>query len=79
MGIQLQLSNLTFLELDSCNWTVLLRARQSSALNWVLKTVVSPLLAIQIKYVRDVLITGEKEEVHVYCTFSHFVFDTINK
>ena len=56
----------------------MLHAHQSSALNWVLLMVVSPLIAIWIKYIRDVLITGEKEEVHVYCTFSHFVIDAIN-
>ena len=78
MGIQLQLSNLNFLQLDSCNQTVSLCARQSPALNWVLLIVVSPLLATRIKYIRDVLITSEKEEVHVYCTFLHFVIDTIN-
>ena len=64
--------------MDNCNRTVSLRARQSSALNWVLKIVVSPLLATRIKYIRGVLITAEKEEVHIHCTFSHFVFDTIN-
>ena len=78
MGIQLQLSNLNFLSLDSCNRTVSLRARQSSALNWVVFTVVSPLFATRIKYIRDVLSIGEKEESRVYCTLSHFVIDTIN-
>ena len=39
--------------------------RQSSALNWVLLILVSPLLATRIKYICDVLITSEKEDVHV--------------
>ena len=29
------------------------------------------------KYICDVLSKGKKEQVHVYCTFSHFVIDTI--
>ena len=44
----------------------------------VLLIVLSPLFATQIKYVRDVLSIGKKVEVHIYCTFSHFVIDTIN-
>ena len=67
-----------------CNWIVAIGqfrcARQSSALNWVLLIVVSrlsPLFATRIKYIRDVLSKGKKEEVHVYCTSSHFVIDTL--
>ena len=78
MGIQLQLSNLNFLKLDSCNRTVLLCARQSSALDWVLLIVVSPLFATWIKYICDGLSICKKEETGVYCTFSYFVIDTIN-
>ena len=63
VGIQLQLSNLNSLLLDSCNRTVSLRARQSSELNWVLFILVSPLLAT--RDIRDVLITSEKEDFHV--------------
>ena len=61
MGIQLQLSNLNSLYLDSCNQTVSLHARQSSALNWVLLILASPLLATWIEYIHDVLITSEKD------------------
>ena len=64
--------------MDSCNRTVSLRARQSCAQNWVLFTVVSQLFATGIKYIRDVLTIRKKEESRVYCTFSHFVIDTIN-
>ena len=39
--------------------------RQSSALNWVLLILVSPVLATWIEYIRDVLITSEKQDVHV--------------
>ena len=77
MGIQLQLSNLNFLKLSSCNRTVSLRAHQSSALNWLLLIVVCPLFATRTKYVCDVLSIGKKQ-VHVYYTFSHFVIDMIN-
>ena len=42
-----------------------LRARQSSALNWVLLILVSPLLVTRMEYIRDVLITSEKENVRV--------------
>ena len=66
------------MELDCCNRTVSLRVRQSSALNWVLLIVVSPLPATRIEYIRDVLITSEKEHVHVQCTFLHFVIYAIN-
>ena len=52
-----------------------MRARQSSALNWVLFTVVSPLFTTRIKYIQDVLSTGKKEESRVYCTFSHFAIN----
>ena len=45
LGVQLQPSNLNFLELDSLNWTTTLPARQSDALKWVLFIAVSPLLA----------------------------------
>ena len=38
------------------------------ALNWVLLIVVSPLFATRIKYVRDVLSIGKKEEVLLFCT-----------
>ena len=51
-----------FFVIGSCNRTVSLRARQLSAVNWVLLILVSPLLATRIEYV---LITSEKEDVHV--------------
>ena len=50
---------------------------QSSALNWVLLILISQLLATRIEYIRDVLITGEKD-VHVMCMLLHFVIDKIN-
>ena len=51
---------ITAVQFELCNRTVSLRARQSSALNWVLLILVSPLLATGIEYIRDVLITSEK-------------------
>ena len=75
MGIQIQLFNLNFLLLDNSQTTLLCAALQSSALNWVLLIIVSPVFATWTKYIRDVLSTGKKL-VHICCTFSHFVILT---
>ena len=53
-----------------CNWTVSLRARQSSALNRVLLILVSPLLATRMECICDVLITSEKEDFSSRVSFS---------
>ena len=45
VGVQLQLSNVNSLYLDSCNRTATLHARQSEALKWVFFIAVSALLA----------------------------------
>ena len=45
VGVELKLSNLNFLYLDSYNRTTTLHMHQSGALKWVLFVAVSPVLA----------------------------------
>ena len=54
VSIQLQLPNLNFLYLDSCNWTPTVRARQSAVLKWILLAF-STLFAKLILHVPKVL------------------------
>ena len=72
MGVQLQVSNLNFLSLNSGNRTTTLRARQAGALKWVLiiKIAVPPLLAK--------LIVKSIPEGRVDFLISRFVTNMIN-